>query len=81
MKNKREKLLDQLTEAKMLHKNIEKRGFNITNMLQQYFTQSEYEQYTTFMKTKSLLILQTKVLSEQQSSTQQQLDALSLQKF
>ena len=60
---------------------IEKRGAVVTNMLGQYFTQAEFEQFTTFMKTKAMLLLQNKMLSERLSTSQQQLDAVSLHKF
>ena len=76
-KSKKEKLLEQMTEAKMLHKNIEKRGMAVGSLLRQYFTSAEYEQYTTFMKTKAMLILQNKVLSELQISTKNQIGTLS----
>lgn len=76
-KSKKEKLLEQMTEAKMLHKNIEKRGVAVGSLLRQYFTSAEYEQYTTFMKTKAMLILQNKVLSELQISTKNQIGTLS----
>ena len=81
MKNKREKLLDQLSEAKSLHASIEKRGCAVTTILQQYFTEAEFEQYTTYMRTKTMLLLQTKMLSERQNNTQGQLDSLALLKL
>ncbi len=80
LKNKREKLLDQMNEAKALQASIERRGAVVANMLGQYFTRAEYEQYSTFMKTKAMLLLQNKMLAERLSLTQQQLDGVCLLK-
>ena len=73
--------MDQLNEAKALQASIEKRGSVVTGMLGQYFTQAEFEQFTTFMKTKAVLLLQNKMLAERLSTSQQQLDAVCLYKF
>ena len=81
LKNKRDKLLEQLNEAKFLWSSIERRGGVVTGMLDQYFTQAEHDQFSTFMKTKSTLLLQNKMLAERISSTQYQLDAVALHKF
>ena len=80
LKNKREKLLDQLSEAKSLMASIEKRGAMVSSMLGQYFTQAEYEQFSTHMKTRAMLLLQNKMLAERLSLTQQQLDGVLLHK-
>ena len=80
LKNKREKLLGQLEEAKTLQISIEKRGGVVSNILLQYFTKAEFEQFLTYMKTKSMMILQTKMLSEKLQISQQQLEAVSLHK-
>merc|ERR1711874_269987 len=81
MKNKREKLLEQLEEAKMLKCSIDKRGNAVTTLLLQYFTEAEYEQYKMFMKTKTLLVTQIKLVSERLQQTQQQLEGLNLHRF
>ena len=81
MKNKREKLLEQLEEAKMLKCSIDKRGNALISLLLQYFTEAEYEQYKMFMKTKTLLVTQIKLVSERLQQTQQQLEGLNLHRF
>ena len=80
LKNKREKLLDQLSEAKSLMASIEKRGAVVSAMLGQYFTQAEYEQFSTHMKTRAMLLLQNKMLTERLNTAQQQLDGVLLHK-
>ena len=70
-----------MSEAKALLASIEKRGAVVSAMLGQYFTRAEYEQFSTYMKTKAMLLLQNKMLAERLSSTQQQLDGLLLYKF
>ena len=72
--------MGQLEEAKTLQISIEKRGGVVNNILLQYFTKAEFEQFLTYMKTKSMLILQTKMLSEKLHIAQQQLEAISLHK-
>ena len=59
---------------------IEKRGAVVSSMLGQYFTQAEYEQFSTHMKTRAMLLLQNKMLAERLSLTQQQLDGVLLHK-
>ena len=81
LKNKREKLAEQLGEAKCLQRALERRGGVVTGTLLHYFTQPELEQFNTFMRTKTLLLLQAKMLAERLSFAQQQLDAVSLYKF
>jgi len=81
IKNKREKLLEQLEEAKTLKSSIDKRGSVVTSLLEQYFTQPELEQYKTFMRTKALLLTQSKLVAERQQQSHQQLEGLTLHRF
>ena len=73
--------MEQLEEAKTLKSSIDKRGNVVTSLLLQYLTEAEFEQYKTFMKTKTLLLVQTKLVSERQQQSQQQLEGLSLHRF
>lgn len=81
LKNKREKLLEQLEEAKSLKASIDKRGSVVTSLLVQYLTEAELEQYKTFMRTKMLLVTQSKLVAERQQQSQQQLEGLTLHRF
>ena len=73
--------MEQLEEAKTLKSSIDKRGLVVTSLLEQYFTQPELEQYKTFMRTKALLLTQSKLVAERQQQSHQQLEGLTLHRF
>ena len=73
--------MEQLEEAKSLKASIDKRGSVVTSLLVQYLTEAELEQYKTFMRTKMLLVTQSKLVVERQQQSQQQLEGLTLHRF
>ena len=60
---------------------IDKRGSVMTSLLVQYLTDPEVEQYKTFMRTKTLLLTQSKLVADRQQQSQQQLEGLALHRF
>ena len=73
--------MEQLEEAKSLKTSIDKRGSVMTSLLVQYLTDPEVEQYKTFMRTKTLLLTQSKLVADRQQQSQQQLEGLALHRF
>merc|ERR1719369_2662705 len=77
LERKREKLLDQLTEAKKLQGLKDKMGDRIVVMLKKYLSQAELEQYDKFVTTKVRLIMELKEVEDKIKLGEEQLSALS----
>ena len=78
---KRDKLADQLEEAKKLKQNIDKRSFTVLSMLRKYFsiTQNTEEilaDYDKFIKTKARLIIETRQLNDKVALGEEQKNIL-----
>ena len=76
LKVKREKLVDQLEEAKKLRVNIEKKSSNVSKILQKYLTAEQFSDYKAFIANKTRLIVQTRVNNDKISSLSEQLRAV-----
>ena len=74
---KRDKLQDQLNEAKMLQENIEKRSTVVSNFLQKYFSPSEFQDFSAFLEQKSKLIMESRELSDKISLSEEQMRVLT----
>jgi len=80
LRKKKEKLVEQLEEAKALKASIDKRSAIVSNILLQYLSESEYNQYRLFIRTKVHLLIDSRLITERKAAVQQQLDAIVLQK-
>lgn len=80
LRKKKEKLVEQLEEAKALKASIDKRSTIVSNILLQYLSESEYNQYRVFIRTKVHLLIDSRLITERKAAAQQQLDAIMLQK-
>ena len=72
MRVKRDKLVDQLEEAKKLKQNIDKRSFTVLSMLQKYFSDQILADYSKFIKTKARLIIETRQLNDKVALSEEQ---------
>ena len=76
MRVKRDKLVDQLEEAKKLKQNIDKRSFTVLSMLQKYFSDQILADYSKFIKTKARLIIETRQLNDKVALSEEQKNIL-----
>ena len=74
---KRDKLQDQLNEAKLLQENIQKRSGVVSSFLQKYFSPSEYEDFERFLERKSKLIMDSRELSDKIALSEEQMRVLT----
>lgn len=73
---KRDKLLEQLEEAKKLKESIDKRSVSVSNILCKYLSTEEYADYDHFINMKAKLIMDTKEIAEKIKLGEEQLVAL-----
>jgi protein Shroom len=73
---KRDKLVEQLTEAKKLKQNIDKRSSIVSRILQKYLSEEQLSIYQTFIKTKTKLIIETRITNDKIALSEEQLNAL-----
>jgi protein Shroom len=73
---KRDKLAEQLTEAKKLKQNIDKRSSIVSRILQKYLSEEQFLSYQTFIKTKTKLIIETRIINDKIALSEEQLNAL-----
>lgn len=76
MESKRDKLLDQLEEAKILKINIDKRSANVSAILSKYLTDDEFADYQHFINMKTKLIMDSRELQDKVKLGEEQLSAL-----
>merc|ERR1712203_727941 len=69
---KRDKLADQLEEAKKLKQNIDKRSFTVLSMLRKYLSEQLLANYDKFIKTKARLIMETRQLNDKVALSEEQ---------
>lgn len=73
---KRDKLLDQLEEAKKLKESIDRRSVNVSNILYKYLNSEEYADYDHFINMKAKLLMDSKEISDKIKLGEEQLLAL-----
>lgn len=73
---KRDKLLDQLEEAKNLKECIDRRSISVSNILFKYLNSEEYADYDHFINMKAKLIMDSKEISDKIKLGEEQLLAL-----
>ena len=64
MEGKRDKLEEQLEEAKKLKECIDKRGMAVLKMLQKYLDSEKFTDYEYFIKMKAKLLLDSRDINE-----------------
>ena len=74
---KRDKLQEQLNEAKILQENIQKRSTVVSTFLKKYLNASEFQDFETFLRRTSNLIMENRELGDKISLGEDQLRALS----
>jgi protein Shroom len=76
LENKRDKLLEQLEEAKSLKKDIDRRGLNLSKVLEKSLTADEYADYEYFINMKAKLIVDSREIADKIKLGEEQLNAL-----
>ncbi len=76
LNSKREKLQDQLDEAKKLKENIEQRNKVVSAMLKKYLNDEEFERYEHFVSQKSKVIMDLREISDKIALFEDQLKGL-----
>lgn len=74
--DKRTRLLEQLEEAKRLKIDIDRRGKNISNLLEKYLTEQEFTEYDYFINTKAKLIVDLREITDRIQLNEDRLNAL-----
>ncbi|KAK5643016.1 hypothetical protein RI129_009183 [Pyrocoelia pectoralis] len=73
---KRDKLKDQLEEAKKLKESIDRRSVNVSNILCKYMNSEEYADYDHFINMKAKLIMDAREIGDKIKLGEEQLLAL-----
>lgn len=76
LESKRDKLQEQLEEAKKLKENIDRRSVNVSNILYKYLSSEEYADYDHFINMKAKLIMDAKEIADKIKLGEEQLMAL-----
>ncbi|CAH0547735.1 unnamed protein product [Brassicogethes aeneus] len=76
LESKRDKLQDQLEEAKKLKDCIDRRSVSVSNILYKYLNSEEYADYDHFINMKAKLIMDSKEISDKIKLGEEQLMAL-----
>ncbi len=73
---KRDKLCDQLMEARDLKTNIDRRSSNVARMLSGYLDEETFQRYQAFLRTKTRLIVESRDLQERITLDEEKLAAI-----
>lgn len=76
METKRDRLLEQLEEAKHLKEDIDRRGANLSKILHKSLTADEFGDYDYFINTKAKLIVDSREIADKIKLGEEQLNAL-----
>lgn len=76
LESKRDKLIDQLEEAKILKANIDRRSVNVSAIIAKYLTDDEYTDYQHFINMKAKLIVDGREIQDKVKLGEEQLAAL-----
>ncbi len=76
MKSKREKLTEQLEEAKLLKQSIDKRALLVASMLQNRLDGRHFAAYQQFLRRKVHLLVEQRLLADRFGTTEEQLSAV-----
>ncbi|KAJ8687915.1 hypothetical protein QAD02_023710 [Eretmocerus hayati] len=76
LESKRDKLVEQLEEAKILKSNIDRRSVNVSAILSKYLTDDEFADYQHFINMKAKLIVEGREIQDKVKLGEEQLAAL-----
>ena len=76
LESKRDKLKEQLDEAKILKENIDRRSAQVSGFLQKYLSVEEYADYHHFVKMKAKLIIDSREIDDKIKLGEEQMLAL-----
>ena len=76
MEKKKDKLSEQLDEAKRLKENIDKRSQIVSNFLHNYLDEDQYADYDHFVKMKAKLIMDAREIMDKIKLGEDQVKAL-----
>lgn len=76
LENKRDKLREQLEEAKKLKENIDRRAVQVSKVLNKYLTEDQYADYDHFIKMKAKLIMDAREIDDKMKLGEEQQKAL-----
>ncbi|XP_043485248.1 protein Shroom [Leptopilina heterotoma] len=76
LESKRDKLIDQLEEAKILKGNIDKRSVSVSAILSKYLNNEEFTDYQHFINMKAKLIMDGREIQDKVKLGEEQLVAL-----
>lgn len=76
MEAKRDQLLEQLHDAKVLKINIDKRSVNVSAILSKYLNNEEFADYQHFITMKTKLIMDGREIQDKVKLGEEQLAAL-----
>lgn len=76
LENKRDKLKEQLEEAKKLKESIDRRSISVSNILYKYLSSEEYLDYDHFINMKAKLIMDKREIADKIKLGEEQLVAL-----
>ncbi|XP_042234673.1 protein Shroom3-like [Homarus americanus] len=76
LESKRDKLSEQLEEAKRLKENIDRRAIQVSKVLNQYLTEDQYADYDHFIKMKAKLIMDAREIDDKIKLGEEQQQAL-----
>lgn len=76
LEGKRDKLRDQLEEAKRLKENTDRRAIQVAKVLNQYLSEDEYADYDHFIKMKAKLIMDAREIDDKIKLGEEQQQAL-----
>ncbi|XP_063244622.1 uncharacterized protein LOC134545119 [Bacillus rossius redtenbacheri] len=76
LESKRDKLKEQLDEAKKLKENIDRRSVHVSKILYKYFNEEEYADYDHFINMKAKLIMDSREIADKIKLGEEQLAAL-----
>lgn len=80
MESKRDKLKEQLEEAKTLKEGIDRRSAQVSGFLTKYLTSEEYADYQHFTKMKAKLIIDAREIDDKIKLGEEQMLALQERK-
>lgn len=76
METKRDRLLEQLDEAKSLKDDIDRRGANISKILMKTLSHEEYADFDYFINMKAKLIVDSREVADKIKLGEEQLTSL-----
>lgn len=76
LETKRDRLLEQLGEAKCLKEDIDRRGKNLSKILKKFLTVDEYADYDYFINMKAKLIVDSREIADKIKLGEEQLNSL-----